>query len=594
MASSEAEVILSALEQDTKKYRHNFERAGVISGAAEIFLKNGNKGRAQELQWETEIFSLLTYSGKNAVRRFAPFSEIGGIVTPDISKFTAEQLDYYEKRANETKNSIHKALFSDFLWVSRHNHVFARAAITAYLECINIFYENEWEMELLDAIQRAAELSVSLNDAGEVDRVKTAMLSLVNSFSFSKEFRWCIEPIETILRYKKYMKDTDFEKCVIVAKDGLEQYKSVADGYNIERSFLELLMELMKALKKPQESLKFAYEFADSFVREGDWKLTHYRSGDLVAAKFYQDAARAYQELGDREKTNQLLKKIKEHTERGQENMKEYSFPITVPMKPINDYLEILLQNDLLFALSSLAYCKDFVPDIKAIRSEVFARIGTSVASVLPILSIRDGNPVLRSKTRDEIFEEQVVDRILMDYKVKASIFGYIIDALIEKKGLDADFMVPFLLGTQAFENSSGELLKAGFERYFKADYVSCLHVLVPQIETALRSILHRLGVPTTVLDKDSVQEKLLGTILREEKINLLFGESIVYYLKAVLEDKRGDNLRNDIAHGLISIDNCSKQSANTIFHIFLILASITINHGLCLGVRASDQRALE
>ena len=180
--------------------------------------------------------------------------------------------------------------------------------------------------------------------------------------------------------------------------------------------------------------------------------------------------------------------------------------------------------------------------------------------------------------TDDEIVEEKIVERVVMDYKFKASIFGSIIDAFVQKKSLSANTLTAYLVNTQAFGKCSQELLNVGFERYFAGDYVSCLHILVPQLESTLRWMLFKLGISTTVMDKDSVQEKTLGVIIREPKMTELLGEPAIYYLRSVLEDKRGDNLRNDIAHGLISYENCSKNTANIILHIFILLTRYTFN----------------
>jgi len=59
---------------------------------------------------------------------------------------------------------------------------------------------------------------------------------------------------------------------------------------------------------------------------------------------------------------------------------------------------------------------------------------------------------------------------------------------------------------------------------------------------------------------------------LRERKMKELLGEDISFYISCVFEDKRGDNLRNDIAHGLISEEACTRNTADIVLHIFLLL----------------------
>ena len=60
-------------------------------------------------------------------------TEDGGQL-PEPGIFTDEAMDYYARRANETPNSLPRALYCDFLWEKRHDHKFTRRAIQAYLQ----------------------------------------------------------------------------------------------------------------------------------------------------------------------------------------------------------------------------------------------------------------------------------------------------------------------------------------------------------------------------------------------------------------------------------------------------------------------------
>jgi len=589
----EAAVLLNDLELDTERYRSAYKRSDIFGKAAKLIVDSGSKENLQELEWEFLLFRLDTHNGKSK-KRFAPLMQVGGQVFPDINTFTPQQIDYYQQRANVTKNPIHKARYCDFIWEIRNDYVYAKTAIESYLECAEIFSKNKWERELVDALQRAAGLALTLNDKDAVCKVSLALVNWIDALNKELNFRWCLELIESLILLRKFLKGDELERVVMVAKAAVEFYKETEDGFHLQRSFLEVLMQLMNTLKKPEQALEFAIQIADSFEKEADWKLTHYSSGDLVAAHFYQQAAVNYRELGQRAKTNELLMKVKEHTEKAEASFTEFSFPITFPMEPITKYINELTLLDLHGALLSISNNNYFVPDVRVIRAQVNALKGKSAALIFSTLRIRDGNPVLRSATEDELIEEQVINGVVMEYKVKTSVFGEVIDSLIQKKGLNSAFLVSYLFKFKAFEKSSRELIQTGFERYFAEDYVSCLHILVPQLENVLRTILYNLGVSTTVMDKDSIQEKPLGAIWRETKIALLLGESMVYYVRSVLDDKRGANLRNDIAHGLISLDDCSKNAANTIFHIYLLLTRFTFNYGLCYGMTMSDTKALE
>ena len=121
------------------------------------------------------------------------------------------------------------------------------------------------------------------------------------------------------------------------------------------------------------------------------------------------------------------------------------------------------------------------------------------------------------------------------------------------------------------------KIIKIGFERYFNQDYVSAIHILIPQLENVLRFLLEKLGEPTNKLKGDIIIEQPLDDILRNNKIKEFLGEEIFYYLKTFLVDHRAENLRHDVAHGLIDIKKCEKRNAVILIHQILTLARFEI-----------------
>lgn len=574
----DAEDLLKAVELDTEKYRFESDRADVFGKAIQIMKQVGEEKKVQEVIWDF-LFFRLRYLHDHASRkksglRFAPMVEYAnGSVFPDVKTFTGPQIEYYKKRAIETKNPIHKARYNDFIWEAKRDHVYARTAIKAYLDCAGIFHKNKWEIELVDGLQRATELALTLNDKENVEASRLALIQWIKTLADANNFRWCLELIDSTIQLRRYLNEGDIEFVVRVAESAVEFYKNVPDGFHLQRSFIEKLISLMNALKKPDKASEYALLNAESLEKEGDWKLNHYPSGDLVATFFYQQASIAYRQLGKQEKVAELMKKVKEHTEKAEANFKEISVAVEIPVGPIEKYTQELISLDPPDALHKLSKADFLLPNIKSIRGDVEALKGKSLALVVPRVSIRDNNPVLRSATEAELVEENVIDRVVIDYKFKASIIGSILDAMVKKKGLTKDNLVSTLLKAQPFEKCSHKLLEAGFERYFANDFAGCLHILVPQLENVLRLMLPELGLSTTVIDDDgSVQEKTLGAVLREPKIIEHLGEPSLYLIRSFLEDKRGDNLRNDIAHGLISYERCTKNTANTLVYIYILL----------------------
>jgi hypothetical protein len=93
-------------------------------------------------------------------------------------------------------------------------------------------------------------------------------------------------------------------------------------------------------------------------------------------------------------------------------------------------------------------------------------------------------------------------------------------------------------------ERLFGKALFAGYDK----DFVSALHLLVPQIEHMVRWHLKAAGIKTTNLDKDGVEnENGLNALVELPEVTQIFGEDLSFELKALFCDAFGANLRNEL-----------------------------------------------
>lgn len=571
------------VESDISSMRWELQRAEQFGQAMKIYREEGNLTKVTEMEWDSILYKLRYLQNqderKKTNSRFAEMIKYkNGSVFPDMSTFNEDQIEYYKNRANKTLNPIHKARYNEIVWELRKEYKFAQNAIYAYLECIPIYYDNNWEMELADSIVRAVELSLILNDQNALETVRKELVKRIIILSDNEKFRWCLDLIDGILKIKRFLKENELETCVTIAKSAVSFYKKVRDGYHLQRSFLEKLVTLANELKKPDEALKYLEDIAESYVAEADWKLTNYPSGNMVAAYFYELAARMYRDLGLLNKSNFFIKKVKEHTKESEKEMKEIKVEFVIPNEPIKKYIQSLNPLNLNEALDKISTETSFLPNLAKIRSEIEQQKGKLIGLVIPRVSIRNGNPSLRSQTYEEIFEDHVISNFSMDYKMRKIVIGQIFEELIKAKKLDEKSFLSYLLSSKIYDSNSKKLMEIGFERYFSGDYISCLHILTPQLERTFRNILDKLDLPTTSIRGNSIEEKTLGNILEEPKIIELLGEDISTYTSTLLVDKRGDNLRNDIAHGLISEKACNIGTANNILHLFLLLSKIKLD----------------
>ena len=103
---------------------------------------------------------------------------------------------------------------------------------------------------------------------------------------------------------------------------------------------------------------------------------------------------------------------------------------------------------------------------------------------------------------------------------------------------------------------------KWGRSGIFPGDFISAMHVLVPQLEDVLRGTLRKLGGSTTSVQGGVTREIELAKVLDAPEMEQLLGEDTIFYLRYLLVEQLGMNLRNRVAHGLVRKSECTSQAA--------------------------------
>jgi lysyl-tRNA synthetase class 1 len=164
---------------------------------------------------------------------------------------------------------------------------------------------------------------------------------------------------------------------------------------------------------------------------------------------------------------------------------------------------------------------------------------------------------------------------------------------LIHQAKTDLEFSQPFL--TQVFHRTSQlhavepehfvgwanrlnlfedmSFLLEGVRAWYEGDLVKALHVLVPQIESGLRSIVAQSGKAITKAHSTVADASVaigMGDILYSDLKEILGADLTLYFL-AIYADPRGMNLRNRLAHGLIKPDHMGEHAAHLLIHTLLV-----------------------
>jgi len=290
---------------------------------------------------------------------------------------------------------------------------------------------------------------------------------------------------------------------------------------------------------------------------------------------FLQEAIDHYSKLGNKQKVNELVAEVKAATKQTIENneFKQFSSTIKIDPKDIERMKTSLGTGE--EVPEKMGTLPTFFPNwyhaVQMTKEHskkfVFMHLAKKV-------SYGQKYPISAPQTPEQEFEDHVMD----NFRIKAELAlrwltGFLAELIKEEKVSLEDFQ-KFFARLQVVDKDTHETVLEGLDSYFRGDHFHAAYVLTLQLEDFLRYLLAVFGGQTTVPEAGAFREKTLGSVLVELKPYV--SELVYHYISWVMEDYRGFNLRNNIAHGFFKKRHSSPIYSTAVLHIFCLLIANT------------------
>jgi hypothetical protein len=606
--------ILQELENDLSTIRMT-ERTSCLRKAAEELKGTESADLARDISWELQIFDLYTpypaFPRPEGKERFQPM--IGwsdGTGYPDLDQLVNDDaaIAYYRMRADQTTNLLHKARYSDFLWEALRKrgesdaHLYARKAITAYLDCVPIYLKAKGYLEMADALPRTVELALSLSDLDLARDVRRAIMWTLQRLPRAERPRWVLDLGNMILiiwrsKLQAAVDRRQLKAILRMCEEGQQAFNELGQFF-LQRDILRLGALVLDELGDSEQAFKWKLRVAQSLEEEAKLKEQAERpvGGGLVASHFFEEAIHEYLKLlslaGDDKTRNKIRRKIEglkvdvqRTLQKAENEMGRIEQTIEVPRDKLEELVEPLLKLEPNMAFRAIAQDSSLLPDPEEIRTQAQAIREKSVfRQFAPTRVIRHGR-VAGEYTVEEKDEEFFNFQMSVLLRVQMMLLDYIFSRLKEAGPFFEATLSDYLAQWSLLDKSDLELIEVGVHRYFDEDYVSAIHILTPRVEKVLKGMFATAGVvPLAIPNKHRMTEVLLGSFLARPEVKRVLGDRIWLYLNYTLVDEMGLNLRNDVAHGWIAKAQCNRYLAQLLIHIFLLLTRFTLTEAQQAG----------
>lgn len=535
---------------------------------------------------------------------------------PDVRKLIKEDYEYCEKRYKDCKNLYARIEYGLMVYFGQQTDFskrndFKKQLYNELLTLAKEYYSKtisggEKNHYVLD-FNRILEMAFIIAEKAKLsDEIKEIV-----EYVFNTHQNWDVSANGTLRilldlsclmsdHFKTFKDKIDFNKIIeknIKGAKELEKTYLWGAIYAIEKNII-----IEQQLNLPQDnSLRYKAEIYEKMVSADEEK-----NNALVAVRFAETALRIYQSLKDQTKIDELNAKYAELRGQIELSAHKQEMPIEYTRSISESIQKTVTDSDERGILAHFIFTP-WYSSIVEIQKSADTISKQSFLSAFAATSILDkfGNTIDTFNTEEEIKEHNFWQAFGFSFQLGTqTMHQFFIEAYKAGK-LNYQSTIEYLESTWFNEPISRnyhstrveikplDTLKPGLKRLFDElylffadntrsfDNVTITDSLTLKIESILRNICEIINIPTfKTRQKGSeklVMEKLIDDLLVDLKNSTEnptnFDENDRIFIKYVLTEKSGLNLRNKVAHGLMDIEDYSFSNILLVFCIILKLS---------------------
>lgn len=583
--------------------RHVADYAGAhrISSLFEAVYKlkevEGKRNESDKALWERWFFALEFTAGE-AENWCAHIKE----------RFDQKIYAYAAKRLRSTQNPVLRARYAHILWCSPNKNIdHAQIAVDCYIQAAKKYEQRDrkephgqWGFEVIVSLQNAYGLAVRTKY--RIQEVKVEVLRLVRHFNpkSSWSFRVRQELIEVVLEDKRQFGRTKLaglqNVCWRLAGIGMK----IKNGGRVHDA-----IDMLNLGEKVDKRL--GQTSHDWNLRRGkcyEILMQMRKAGDPAVPSFCLDAIENYRKAGKTEKVRSLEAQYAELAASVRLSKVTVRIDQTEAVKRGRELAQKVAKWQPQKVISFLIHQQELFPRYADIKKRVSAGNIEPILMDMPSTTIDDrGHASRHFSTENERQHRERVrmyEQELAYYKlpvIRQVLFQSIRNGKLSQKTLNKYLQQKSWLGKTLCVKSPThgmrryrwlDLLEASLDSYFgktlrwlrdgtnTPNLVLEIDSLTLKFEGLLRDLLGLAGVATFRLkrqDRSLTEERYVGDLLYKKEVRHLFGEDDLFFLRFLLSEDAGYDLRNRVAHCLILAEDYSINYMHLLLLALLKLA---------------------
>jgi len=601
------------IEKEALGFRYLIEVGDHFQKLRDRFAAEGHPDEALLAQYEVDAFNLVAKDGRLGPQ-FIGSNRYGNEVRiPDITRFPAEEFDYFVERLEHAQNPRLRARYAHILWESpKKRQQYAGTAIEAYLEQIphyeslNKTDKNDsltghlYHIDILECVKSALCLAVSSRQ--KVNEVISEVWRMIQDTHPNNQSRYSFthDLMALVLENKKHFESKDLrslsEVCLAVA----DQLQESGDLHGaIRMNELGQRVDQTLQLKTADWNQRIAGCYETLMERR--------EKSPMVAAEWCQRAMDYYKSAGDQAKVKELA--LKRDKLGGDMEFQEVSTTIDqtdhiARCEEIGKELAELSTDELLGCIAADPNLLPLKEDMELHTSE--AAKDAPLLSLIAETVMDDRMHVAEhAATPDEKLKRGILEAFKFYLKIEKvplinaiMYHGFRSEKLDTEKVLKSIGKLSWIGATLKSQRGSNkdysycwlDQLALSIQAYFTymkpllegaepdEPPIMAIDSLTMKFEGLVRDFAQLNGILTHYDTKDKAgrtitREKDLSQLLYDPRIADLFNSDDLFFFRFLFIEQSGFTLRHRVAHSLMLIEDYNFGILQLLFVALMRLA---------------------
>jgi hypothetical protein len=482
-----------------------------------------------------------------------------------------ESGEYYERCYYDTPCIHDKWRYALCCWIVKQEPKFLKDASDSLFKSIEICLEQRKHKECTSLLvtlfnfSRYYGLFGGKEGTQQRDKIIKEAFGLLDELKEAKLPHFMIDVVKVLSQIKRGISAHKAAELISLLRNESNAYREM-NNVKFSRSILEASLEVCNLLEdsqKEKERQNIYRMLAECYEDDADLELKKQGGNKVLAYTLYRQSIEWYRKSNDNSKVEKVTQKIASINLIGMMDVDEI-----ITLKPS---IQFRGSNGYELIREILNYAEASVQSVSRTIDEVEQELDEHpLPLALPNVIVGEKYPVAYNDDEESIIKSQTVTALKTQIQEEDQHKSTSVQELEDNKRILPEHFVKFL-SDKGLEGDLQKLISHGIERHFAKDYVSSIHILIPQVEATLRDLLSSKGFkPLQIKEKDNVMDLELGKMLTKEDTKRLLKEDFRKYLYVKFADQKGMNLRNGVSHRLLPY--AEFEHANSLATILAIL----------------------